>query len=345
MFIANERRLSRKASRRQRRWDGDYRPPRNWRRALRLTLYTLLGLLGSLALLASVSLMLHHRRPGPAPTPLADATAPTPPAASPAPALAPGPAPGPASGPALAPAPTPALPKSAPTNDGLRALQDQMRDATSVLNDLRRQTDQLRQGIADAARARDAAAKAAEQARQAQEAAARDQAARQAQAEADARWADAERTVRTLPQQRLATPPARPPPPPPVRSPQAAAPSPATPSPPATDTLADATPAPPPGPRPRVSLRYQSGSAAAMQAANDIAQRLLFSDFTYADTRSAPDAPSNPVIRYFHPEDAASARRLADWLAGAGVRFRVQNASARPGRAPPLGTLDVWIGG
>ncbi|MBN9508600.1 MAG: hypothetical protein J0I21_05700 [Alphaproteobacteria bacterium] len=213
-----------------------------------------------------------------------------------------------------------------------------MRDATSVLNDLRRQTDQLRQGIADAARARDAAAQAAEEARQAQATAAREQAARQAQAEEDARWADAERTVRALPQQRLATPPSRTPPP--VRSPQATQPPPQS-----TDALADATPAPPPGPRPRVSLRYQSGSAAAMQAANDIAQRLLFSDFTYADTRSAPDAPSNPVIRYFHPEDAASARRLADWLAGAGVRFRVQNASARPGRAPPLGTLDVWIGG
>jgi hypothetical protein len=322
MFIANERRLSRSASRRQSRWDVEARPPRNWRKALRLTLYTLLGLLGSLAVLASVSLMLQRHRPASAPAPLAEATPPSLPAA---------PAPTPTLVPPVASTPPPA------SADGpaLRALQEQMRDAATVLADLRRQADQLRQGIADVARARVAADEAANKARQAQQAVERDRAAQQGQAKTQADWADAERTVRTLAQQ-------RPPPPPPAAAPTPRAPPP-QPAQAAPEALADATPAS--APRPRVALRYQSGSAAAMQAANDIAQRLLFSDFTYTDTRSAPDAPANPVIRYFHPEDAAAAQRLADWLGTGGARFRVQDASARAGRAPPVGTLDVWIGG
>jgi hypothetical protein len=322
MFIANERRLSRSGSRRQSRWDVEARPPRNWRKALRLTLYTLLGLLGSLAALASVSLMLQRHRsvPVPAPAPLADAALPALPAA---------PAPVPA-------APAAPAPPSSSDGPALRALQDQMRDAATVLADLRRQADQLRQGIADVARARAAADEAADKARQAQQAVERDRAAQAEQAKTEVDWADAERTVRTLAP--------RPPPAPPPARPAATA-QPAQPPQAAPAALADATPAPAPQPRPRVALRYQSGSAAAMQAANDIAQRLLFSDFTYIDTRSAPDAPASPVIRYFHQEDAAAAQRLADWLSNGGARFRVQDASAHAGRAPPVGTLDVWIGG
>ena len=80
-----------------------------------------------------------------------------------------------------------------------------------------------------------------------------------------------------------------------------------------------------------------------MRAATDIAQRLLFSDFAYADTRSTVKPTSNSVIRYFYPEDAQAAERLAALLSDGGPTFRVQDASDRRGRVKS-GTLDVWIG-
>ncbi len=80
-----------------------------------------------------------------------------------------------------------------------------------------------------------------------------------------------------------------------------------------------------------------------MRQATDVAQRLLFSDFAYADTRSTVSAPTDSVIRYFYAEDAPAAERLAALLSDGGTGFRIQDAHASRGRAKP-GTLDVWIG-
>jgi hypothetical protein len=93
-----------------------------------------------------------------------------------------------------------------------------------------------------------------------------------------------------------------------------------------------------------VFLHYRSGSHAAQQEATDIAQRLLFSDFAYADTRSSADVPPGPTVRFFYPDDAAAAARLAASLGWTGQEFQVEDGSARRRRAAP-GTLEVWIGG
>ena len=95
--------------------------------------------------------------------------------------------------------------------------------------------------------------------------------------------------------------------------------------------------------RPRVRLYYQRESAPALQLTTDIAQRLLFSDFAYADTRSATNAPHGAEVRFFHPDDAAAATRLAALLGGLGPAFQVRDLSDR---APPQsrGGLEVWIG-
>jgi hypothetical protein len=91
-----------------------------------------------------------------------------------------------------------------------------------------------------------------------------------------------------------------------------------------------------------VFIHYRSGSSPAMETATAIAQRLLFSDFSYADTRSASAVSGGSSVRYFYPEDAAAAARLADLLRGTGIDFHVADLSASRGRAP-RGTLDVWI--
>lgn len=158
-----------------------------------------------------------------------------------------------------------------------------------------------------------------------------------APAGADTGWADAERTIQALSQHPAA--PARPAPPP-ATPPRAAAAVTVT-------GLAANAPALPPAvpdaPRPRVYLHYPAGSPGALQQVSDLAQRLLFSDFTYADTRSAANGPTDPVIRYFHPEDEAAALRLATLLSDGQASFQVQDASAHAGRAKP-GTLEVWVG-
>jgi hypothetical protein len=96
-------------------------------------------------------------------------------------------------------------------------------------------------------------------------------------------------------------------------------------------------------PRPRVFLHYPAGSRGGLQEATNLAQRLLFSDFAYGDTRSTTDPPSDSVIRYFYPEDAPAAARLAALLGGDGDAFRVQDATSQPGHAKH-GTLEVWLG-
>ena len=79
-----------------------------------------------------------------------------------------------------------------------------------------------------------------------------------------------------------------------------------------------------------------------MKEATDVARQLRSSDFAYADTLSTVNAPAESVIRYFYPDDALAAARLASLLSG-NATFLVQDASARRGRTKP-GTLEVWIG-
>jgi hypothetical protein len=107
--------------------------------------------------------------------------------------------------------------------------------------------------------------------------------------------------------------------------------------------MATAVPAPSaPASRRRVFLHYRSGSQPGENEANDLAHRLLFSDFAYAETRTVRASTQMPMIRYYHREDADAAGRLADLLRGSGLEFRVQDSSAFPSRTAQ-GTLEVWI--
>jgi hypothetical protein len=94
--------------------------------------------------------------------------------------------------------------------------------------------------------------------------------------------------------------------------------------------------------RRRVFLHYRTGSQPGEDEANDLAHRLLFSDFAYAETRTVPASTQTPMIRFYYREDAEAAARLAGLLGGSGLEFRVQDSSGIPTRAP-RGTLEVWI--
>jgi hypothetical protein len=48
-------------------------------------------------------------------------------------------------------------------------------------------------------------------------------------------------------------------------------------------------------------------------------------------------------VRYFHPEDAPAAARLAALLGWTGQDFQLDDAVERHAAVPP-GTLEVWIG-
>ena len=380
MFIQKDERLSRATPSRRSDWDDApaRRAPRNWFKIVRVVLYVLLGALSGVAALAAAALFFD---PGDAPKPAAPAPAapqqsvdaaltalPPPDAFTPPPATQSGPPapamppPAPAAPPALSALPEPApqaaatSPQAAPPQAApppaappqaapppaalaeqpgpheIEALQQQLREATSTLSGLRSETEALRKALADA-RVRSQAAPPSAPPLPAPKPEA------QAQANPETAWADAERTIQSLARHRAA--PAAPPP-------EATAPSPApspTPSPPpSAGEVAVNTPAPAPdAPRPHVYLHYPAGSSGGLQQATDIAQRLLFSDFAYADTRSTANAPTDSAIRYFYPQDAPAAARLAALLSDNGAAYRVQDASDRRGRARP-GTLDVWIG-
>jgi hypothetical protein len=254
------------------------------------------------------------------------------------------------------PPPAAAAPASEAQPDpaALEALQQQLKEANSTLSGLRAEAEALRRTLADARQARRTpAAPAATAAMPTPPApapatatsapAAPAPAAPAPAAPAPDGWADAERTIQALAQQHTAATP----PPSPARAAERAAASPPPPAPaPApspADLAANQPPPAPSGPRPRVFLHYPAGSAGGLQTATDIAQRLLFSDFAYADTRSTASAPAESVVRYFYPQDAPAAARLASLLGDGGGTFRIEDDTAHPGRQTP-GMLDVWIG-
>ena len=106
----------------------------------------------------------------------------------------------------------------------------------------------------------------------------------------------------------------------------------------------DTTTAPPAGDAVsrRVFIHYRAGSVQGAGEASDLARRLAGSAFTYAQTRIVPGTPSRSTIRYFYPDDAAAAARLAAFLRNGGGPFYVQNMLAfRPSPAPH--TLEVWV--
>jgi hypothetical protein len=381
MFIEKEDRLSRATPPRRLDRASRRRGPRDWQKPVRLLLYTLLGLLGGVAIIAVVALLLDR----PTSSPEAARSRPDETAQAARPLAAPPlgvdvPAPGVAAPDPATIAPPLAIP-AAPRTDAVSiptlpaapapginiadvaALQAQIREANAMLATIRAQEEQARKDIAEAARARQAAQAEQERQRQAvqaatdelkrtkaveaeqqrqRDAAQADERQRQAQLEqqrAQTAWADAERTIQALSQRAAPLPPL------PAAAPPAIMPSAASgagkPAPVAGDEAVvpklPPLPAPAPSARPKVFLRYLGGSAASQQLATEVAQRLLFSDFAYSDTRSVNDAPVAPTVRYFFPEDAAAAQRLAALLSGTG-----QDMSDRRGQTA-RGALEVWL--
>jgi hypothetical protein len=368
MLIRKDEQMSRASPSRRGGWDGGSRrrAPRNWYKVVRVLLYALIGLLGGIAMLAAVALFLDRNAgtPPPAPPPASPATSAdatpspdtalpppsSPPASQEAAALPPvsaaplSPLPGGIA--AAAPPPPPpsgAAPEAQPDPAALEALQQQLKEANSTLSGLRAEAEALRKTLADARQAKRAAPPSAATAPAPAAAPVAPVPTAPAQASPDG-WADAERTIQALAQQHPAPPT---PPAPPTRPAERAAASPPPPAPapaPVPAELAENEPPPPPsGPRPRVFLHYPAGSSGGLQTATDIAQRLLFSDFAYADTRSTTSAPAESVIRYFYVQDAPAAARLAALLGDSGGTFRIEDDTAHPGHQTP-GMLDVWIG-
>jgi hypothetical protein len=92
---------------------------------------------------------------------------------------------------------------------------------------------------------------------------------------------------------------------------------------------------------PRIVVHVPAGSASA----EALSGRLLGSLGGHSGTveeRHVAETPSQPSIRYFHPEDAPTARRAADWMAGAGLSWTVRDFTSYQPR-PSRGTIEVWV--
>jgi hypothetical protein len=165
-------------------------------------------------------------------------------------------------------------------------------------------------------------------------------------AETAAAWQDAERVVSALhrapaptsqPAQPASQPAAQSPPVQAGTAPVASAPTPLSGTAAVPSVVASVAVSPV-----RVFLYYRGGSSDGLTAVADLARRLVDSDFAYGDTRSSAYRPRQSVIRYFFPQDAAAAQRLANLFAPAGLDFKVQDDTDHPGKATP-GTLDAWV--
>jgi hypothetical protein len=103
------------------------------------------------------------------------------------------------------------------------------------------------------------------------------------------------------------------------------------------DAAASATPSSSEG---RIVIHYRGGSTAGEAEA----ERLAGAAAPLAarvQIRVVADAPSQPVIRFFYPEDEAPAHRLADVLRRPSPGWDVKDfGSFRP--RPSLGTIEVW---
>ncbi len=90
----------------------------------------------------------------------------------------------------------------------------------------------------------------------------------------------------------------------------------------------------------RIVIHYHGGSTAGEAEA----ERLAGAAAPLAarvQIRVVADTPSQPAIRFFHPEDEAPARRLADALSRSSPGWDVKDfGSFRP--RPSSGTIEVW---
>ena len=103
------------------------------------------------------------------------------------------------------------------------------------------------------------------------------------------------------------------------------------------------TPIPPIPPAfPAVAIRTPAGSPEAQAEASRISA-LLRPSAARLDLQTVPTGLRTPTIRYFRPEDAASARALASALSQTGRPWRLQIMRA-PRNAVP-GRLEVWLSG
>jgi nicotinate-nucleotide--dimethylbenzimidazole phosphoribosyltransferase len=119
---------------------------------------------------------------------------------------------------------------------------------------------------------------------------------------------------------------------------------------PAAAPAQTAPPAAPAAPRPppvtavaaetvaRPIIVYHRRAAAAADRVADRLRPLA----RQVDVRTATTIPSRPTIRYFQPEDAATAQALAVALGRGGGEWRVQDRTARHRQHPP-GAVEVWL--
>jgi len=90
---------------------------------------------------------------------------------------------------------------------------------------------------------------------------------------------------------------------------------------------------------PRVVIQVPSGYAAADEWAARL-QRDLGRGPGTVELHHVPSTPDRPGIRYYHPEDLATARRMAADLGG-GI-WTIRDMTGFQPR-PPAGTIEVWL--
>jgi energy-coupling factor transporter ATP-binding protein EcfA2 len=122
-----------------------------------------------------------------------------------------------------------------------------------------------------------------------------------------------------------------------AKAPAAPPPSPSVPVPPRDGP---ATPDPATA-SPWVVVHYRGG---ALAKADRLAAALTGTDpkFSHVEVREVQDAPRNPTIRFFHPEDVGVAWELEAALSAMGETWQVRNFTQYQ-RKSRRGTLEVWL--
>jgi hypothetical protein len=90
-----------------------------------------------------------------------------------------------------------------------------------------------------------------------------------------------------------------------------------------------------------LSIHYSAGSASSGDEAKQVATR-LGSRFDRADLQGEAEVPQKAIVRFFSPDDHATARTVGKMLAEMGYTWRIDNLSRQASPSSPR-TIEVWL--
>jgi hypothetical protein len=88
-------------------------------------------------------------------------------------------------------------------------------------------------------------------------------------------------------------------------------------------------------------VHYSAKSATSGTDATQLAARLE-SRFDRAEMQTEADVPPGAIVRFYYPDDHATARAIGKTLAEMGYSWRIENFTNRPRPSGPR-TVEVWL--